>query len=234
MGPKVLKFCTMMRWRFLKPSSFQKLYKLATPFFHSPGISLNGLTMLLLSEYACLTTGTLLLLQRTPIVVSSSIQDRGSITGLRHIPYLAIPTTKMLTLLYLLKLLWLCQGHLVQKKEAALNSQPPLAVLIKALQLNSLIEYTTAQYDCVCWAVTHWILYIVSLAPCHHLSVKGVSETIKTIPTKIKPKDLQKVCCLCKQAFALIREERQGHNRNSVYNNQCIHEKQVLQLKLRI
>lgn len=45
--------------------------------------------MLLLSVYACLTTG-ILLLQRTPEVVSSSVQDRGSITGLRHTLHLAI------------------------------------------------------------------------------------------------------------------------------------------------
>lgn len=115
MGPKVLKFCNMRRWRFLKPSNFQKLYKLAQPFFHSPGISLKGLTMLLLSEYACLTIG-MLLLQRTPDAVSSSAQHRGSVTGLRQTLHLAISTTKMLTLLYLQQLLWLCQGHLVQKE----------------------------------------------------------------------------------------------------------------------
>lgn len=81
--------------------------------------------MLLLSEYACLTTG-ILLLQRTPVVVSSPIQNRGIIIGLRHTLHLAITTTKMLTLLYLQPLLWLSQGHLVQNKEAGLNSRPPL------------------------------------------------------------------------------------------------------------
>lgn len=54
--------------------------------------------MLPLSEYACLTTGKLLL-QRTPVVVSDSIQDRGSITGLRQTLHLAILTIKMLSAL---------------------------------------------------------------------------------------------------------------------------------------
>lgn len=55
--------------------------------------------MLLLSAYACLTTG-ILLLQRTPDAVSFSTQDWGSTTGLRHTLHLAIPVNEMLTLLY--------------------------------------------------------------------------------------------------------------------------------------
>lgn len=175
MGPNVLKFCNMMRWRFLKPSSFQKLYKLATPFFHSPGISLKGLTMLLLSEYACLTTG-ILLLHRTPVAVSSSIQDRGSITGLRHTLHLAIPTTKMLTLLYQEQLLWLSQGHLVQKKEAGLNSQPPLLCWSRFpswTQQPNRIHHSTARL-CLLSCITYWMFDLVSLSPCIHLSVKCV------------------------------------------------------------
>lgn len=92
MGPNVLKFCSMIRWRFLKPSSFQKLYRLTTPFFQSPGISLNGRMMLLLSGYACRITGMLLLL-RMPEATGSSMQDRGSATVLRHILNLAISAT---------------------------------------------------------------------------------------------------------------------------------------------
>lgn len=89
--------------------------------------------MLLLSVYACLITGKLLL-QRTPVVVSSPIQDRVTVTGLRHKLHLAIPTTKILTLLYLQQLLWLSQVHQMENKEAGLNSRPPFAVLIKVLQ----------------------------------------------------------------------------------------------------
>lgn len=90
----------MMRCRFLNPSSFQKLYKLETPFFHNPGISLKDLTKLLLSEYACRTIGIVLLLQRrTPVAVGASIRDKDSVTGLRHKLHLAILTKDMLTVL---------------------------------------------------------------------------------------------------------------------------------------
>lgn len=85
----------MMWCRFLNPSSFQKLYKLATPFFHSPGMSLKDLTKLLLSEYVCRTTG-IVLLCRAP-VVGTSILERSSTTGLRHTLHRAILTDDMLT-----------------------------------------------------------------------------------------------------------------------------------------
>lgn len=152
MGPNLLKFCNIMRWRFLKPSNFQNLYKLATPFFHSPGISLKGLTMLPLSGYACRPTGTLLL-QRTPVAVSASIQDRGSVTALRLKPHLAILTTNNHTLLYLQQLLQLSQGQLVQSKEAGLNSQPPLLCWSR-LSIWTLEPHkcTKAQYVHVCWS----------------------------------------------------------------------------------
>lgn len=113
-----------MRCRFLNPSSFQKLYRLATPFFHSPGISSKDLTKLLLSEYACRTTG-IVLLRRTPVAVGASIQDRGSMTGLRHRLHLAILTEDMFATLYPLQLPRRSLGQTLQTKEAGLNNRPP-------------------------------------------------------------------------------------------------------------
>lgn len=200
MGPKVLKFCNMMRWRFLKPSSFQKLYKLSTPFFHSPGISLKGLTMLPLSEYACLTTG-ILLLQRTPVVVSSPIQDRGTVTRLRLTLHLAIPTTRTLALLYLQQLLWLSQGHLVQNKEAGLNSRPPLLCWSRlsswTLQPDKILN--SAVSLCMSSCVTYWIFNFVS----KHLYVKS-----ETIPTNIRPKDLQCVVFVDNYLLWLVKKDK--------------------------
>ena len=159
MGPKVLKLCTMMRWRFLKPSIFQKLYKLNTPFFHSPGISLKGLTMLPLSEYDCRITG-ILLLRRTPDFVSSSTQDRGRVAGLRHTLHLAISTRKnahsALPSTATLALPGTCRAKEGGRRLVYRVSPPCCA----GSRLSSLAEYIMVQYvwSWHCWVASDYPL----------------------------------------------------------------------------
>lgn len=120
---------------FLKPSSFQKVYRFPMLFFHSPGISLNGLTVLS-ENCTSLTVGTLWLWHALPKTCPSSmvmVRTRGAFTT-THLRAITKPLSCTKSKLHSAHLLLLCV-------------RPYSIILRDSLQswLGSLFLYTSPQ-----------------------------------------------------------------------------------------